>query len=469
MTELQDSFLKGFKDVSGEYSLTPLETIGEIPSWLSGNLIFNGPAKYHIGQQEIIHWFLGLAMLKSFKIHNNRVVYSNKFLNSEFYASCIKNQGSHDINAGFYPQSTMHKLENILFGSGKYHDNCLINITTINHKHVALTETTSYVIFDPETLDTIGPLLFQDRIGGQTTTAHPQMDFKRGIQYNLVINYGRQPYYTFYKLKTGMERRDIVVKIPVQKPAYLHSFAMSENYLILIEPPVRTSAINMRFAPELYFEKFHWDGRNGTKITIVHKDTGQVVKIVETEPFFMFHQISAYEVKDQLIIDLPTYKDSSALQQTRLEKNQILGLHTAHLTRITIPMKNGKPIMTIMSDKGFEFPQINYKKHNAKPYRYVYGSGDHQGQVLYSLVKFDMSNGNIKSWHDDHCFMGEPLFIEKPEAKSEDDGVLLAIGLDAKKDKSFLVVIDTLSMEERARAYTPHVIPYSFHGQFYRS
>ena len=65
--------------------------------------------------------------------------------------------------------------------------------------------------------------------------------------------------------------------------------------------------------------------------------------------------------------------------------------------------------------------------------------------------------------------MGEALFIERPNPRSEDDGVLLSIGLDAKKDRSFLLVLDAQTMVELARAYVPHLIPYSFHGQFYRS
>lgn len=468
MTSLEQSFMKGMLDVSGEYSQEPLETIGKVPAWLSGNLIFNGPAKFHLAHQDITHWFLGLAMLKSFKISAKQITYTNKFLQSRFYNDVVRDEKRVSKNSGGSGFNPVHMLADMIFGPRDADDNDLINVTKISDKHVALTETTSYVTFNPDTLETLGSINFKDEVHGQTTTAHPQMDFKRGELYNVVINYGRNTYYTFYKIKHGTETRVAVVSIPESNPAYLHSFAMSENYLILIEPPVRTSALKMRFLPVVYFDKFKWDGLQGTKITIIDKNDGKIVKVVETDSFFMFHQISSYEHKGKLIIDLPTYKDSSFLQQVSMEKHPIYRLQSGLLTRITIDIKSGKTSQEHISDLPFEFPQLNYKKYNGKEYEYVYGSGERQDMSLYSLVKFNVKNGDVKTWSEDECFMGEALFIENPDAKSEDDGSLLSIGLDAKKNKSFIIIIDAKTMQEQARAYAPHIIPYSFHGHFYK-
>ncbi len=468
MTPLEQSFHKGMLDVNGEYSQTPIEITGKIPEWLSGNLIFNGPAKFHLAHQDITHWFLGVAMLKSFKISCKQVTYTNKFLHSNFYNEVVINEKRVSRNSGGSGFNPFHILSDIIFGSQEPGDNNMINVTKIKDKHVALTEAATYVTFDPDTLEVLGPLNFRDKAHGQATTAHPQMDFKRGELYNVLINYGRETYYSFYKIKHGTEVRVPEAKIPESNPAYLHSFAMSENYLILIEPPVRTSALKMRFSPALYFDKFKWDGSQGTKITIVSKDDGKIVKVVETDSFFMFHQISSYEVKGKLIIDLPTFKDSSFLQQVNMKKNPVDWFNSGLLTRITVDLMSGRASQERISDQPFEFPQLNYKKYNANEYRYLYGVGERQGMPLYSLVKFDMKNGDVKSWSEDHCFMGEALFIEKTDAKSEDDGVLLSIGLDANKDKSFVIIIDAKNMQELARAYAPHLIPYSFHGQFYR-
>ena len=61
----------------------------------------------------------------------------------------------------------------------------------------------------------------------------------------------------------------------------------------------------------------------------------------------------------------------------------------------------------------------------------------------------------------------EANFIANPEAKSEDDGVLVTIAYDGVKQKSYLLVIDALTLETINIAYSPYRIPYSFHGNFF--
>ena len=46
----------------------------------------------------------------------------------------------------------------------------------------------------------------------------------------------------------------------------------------------------------------------------------------------------------------------------------------------------------------------------------------------------------------------------------EDDGVLLSVVLDAKTERSMLVVLDAKTLEEEARAEMGTHVPYGFHG-----
>jgi carotenoid cleavage dioxygenase-like enzyme len=55
------------------------------------------------------------------------------------------------------------------------------------------------------------------------------------------------------------------------------------------------------------------------------------------------------------------------------------------------------------------------------------------------------------------------------QAQDEDDGVVLAIMLDYKKNTSFLLVLDARTMAEIGRAYLPHHNPAALHGQFFPS
>ena len=75
----------GFSTLEQETVVDELEMTGELPRWLGGSLLRNGPAKFEIGGQPMRHWFDGLAMLHRFTIADGRVSYGNRFLESRSY------------------------------------------------------------------------------------------------------------------------------------------------------------------------------------------------------------------------------------------------------------------------------------------------------------------------------------------------------------------------------------------------
>ena len=118
-----------------------------------------------------------------------------------------------------------------------------------------------------------------------------------------------------------------------------------------------------------------------------------------------------------------------------------------------------------LADTDLELPRIDYRRHNGRPYRYVYG-GAVTDRLLGSIAKVDIERGEHSSWEEDGCFAGEPVFVPEPGAEGEDAGVLLSVVLDSRAETLFLLVLDAATLEERARAEVPHRIPLSFHGQF---
>jgi len=57
--------------------------------------------------------------------------------------------------------------------------------------------------------------------------------------------------------------------------------------------------------------------------------------------------------------------------------------------------------------------------------------------------------------------------VPNPEAKSEDDGVLVTLAFDGEKEKSYLLILDAKTFTTLNSAFAPHRIPYSFHGNFF--
>src|SRR5262249_29846179 len=110
----------------------------------------------------------------------------------------------------------------------------------------------------------------------------------------------------------------------------------------------------------------------------------------------------------------------------------------------------------------------NYRRCNGRPYRYAWGV-DQGEEWLQVIAKVDVETGETLRWREHGAFPGEPVFVARPDAEGEDDGVLLSVVLDSCRGTSYLLVLDAANLSEIARAQVPHHIPFSFHGQFARA
>ena len=72
----------GFSALECEVEIERVPVEGEVPGWLTGTLIRNGPGTWDAGEKKLRHWFDGLAMLHRFSFQEGSVSYSNRFLDS---------------------------------------------------------------------------------------------------------------------------------------------------------------------------------------------------------------------------------------------------------------------------------------------------------------------------------------------------------------------------------------------------
>lgn len=109
-------------------------------------------------------------------------------------------------------------------------------------------------------------------------------------------------------------------------------------------------------------------------------------------------------------------------------------------------------------------PAINYTRFNGLPYKYIYGVN--YNVKPFSIIKLNlMSPLEVFEWKyfesDSEDFLpSEPVFVENPNPKSEDDGVLLVMVLNEKND--FLSILDAKNLVEIARAELPADVKASF-------
>lgn len=58
---------------------------GNIPKWLNGSLLRNGPGSLKVGEMSFNHLFDSAALLHRFAIKDGNVTYQSKFLRSDVY------------------------------------------------------------------------------------------------------------------------------------------------------------------------------------------------------------------------------------------------------------------------------------------------------------------------------------------------------------------------------------------------
>jgi beta,beta-carotene 9',10'-dioxygenase len=73
---------------------------------------------------------------------------------------------------------------------------------------------------------------------GQMTTAHPQMDLTHGQSLNFNVSFGLRSQYHLYRIDPGHTQRVKIATVETDVPSYMHSFAMTENHIILTEFPL---------------------------------------------------------------------------------------------------------------------------------------------------------------------------------------------------------------------------------------
>jgi carotenoid cleavage dioxygenase-like enzyme len=171
-----------------------------------------------------------------------------------------------------------------------------------------------------------------------------------------------------------------------------------------------------------------------------------------------------------VVVDICTYRDPEIVRDLYLERLRAgKPLSQPSLERFRISTGDGTVTTEALADHALELPRINYGRCNERPYRYVWGVSDGPDSGwLEQIVKADVAERRTVVWEEPGSYPGEPVFVAAPDAKAEDEGVLLSVVLNGERGNSFLLVVDARSLDELARAEVPHHIPFGFHGQYAR-
>lgn len=458
----------GFHSLQSEVRDRPLSVEGTIPEWLSGTLIRNGPGLFESGDERLNHWFDGLAMLRRYSFEDGTVRYTNRFLRTEAYEDAKQGtlSGQFGTDASGWRRAIAW-LKSL--GPPTPTDNANVHVARLGGEHVALTEAPRRVAFDPETLETRGEFTFDDDLPEHITAAHLVEDPHREEWVGFATEFGRSPQYHVYRLPEGSRRRERVASIDARGPAYIHDCSITDDHVILVEPPLVLSVWRALLPwNEGVTDLLDWQPERGTRILVIDRDTGELVADPTLDAAFTFHHINAYTESETVVLDLVAFPDASivsGMSLADLDGDGFPAVPDARLLRYRVGLDGGVE-QTQLYDGGMELPRVA-RSAVGRRHRYAYGQATDRAGTN-GLVKVDCQRQRAQEWWERGVYVEEPIPVRHPDGDDEDDGVVLATALDTKSDRTVLLVFDANTLELLARAPLPHAEPFGFHGRYYR-
>ncbi|XP_061777994.1 beta,beta-carotene 15,15'-dioxygenase [Nerophis ophidion] len=499
------------------------EVKGNMPTWLQGTLLRNGPGIFSVGDTSYDHWFDGMSIMHSFSFKEGEVTHRSRFLRSDTYKSNMESKRIvvSEMGTMAYPDPSKNFIvKAITFLNHTvpdFTDNGASNFIQYGQDYFATSETNYIRKIDPVTLETLDKVDYLKFLPANLASSHPHYD-KEGNTYNMgtsIAEKGKTKYILFKVPAASQKDKDkkalalknvqVICSVPCRTlltPSYYHSFGMTDNYFIFIEQPFKLDIVRMATA---YMRGVNWASclkfcpEENTLIHLIDRKTGKAVETkYYTGAMVVYHHVNAFEMEGHVIVDVIAYKDHSLYEMFYMSKlkenrgNRDESYSKPSYKRFAIPVQSDKgaaigqnmvkvkcTTASAVKEKegklmceaevlceGLELPRINYDL-NGKSHRFVYGNCVEQSALAKEIGKFDVETKQMLTWSEDNCWPSEPLFVPRPNGETEDDGVVLSSVINNNPDQlNFILVLDGKTLKEVARGYLKTELHKDVHGFF---
>jgi torulene dioxygenase len=358
----------------------------------------------------------------------------------------------------------------------------------------AKTDSNALRSLDSVTLDPIESTNYTNIVPdltGSISASHAASDPDTGELFNYSLKFGRPTTYKLFKLTPPTIDKPaghkILATITDAPAAYIHSVCLTKKYFIFCawQADYKLNGATIPYHRNLTQSFRTWNPKRKALWYVIDREEGGVVRKFESDTFFAFHHINSYDDGDNIIVDLSTYATHEIVHSFYLDVLQSSSATQALdppplisrvvLSNITASKSVGTATITT-TQVPLELPTIS-SPYSLRHYKYAYGASTRGLSSLWDcILKVDLEEllknpanpeGAIKRYERPKCTPSEPIFVPRPGATREDDGVVLVIELDGVKGKSALVVIDAMSFKEIGRAEVESgefVVPHHFHG-----
>ncbi|CAH2603331.1 Dioxygenase [Rhodovastum atsumiense] len=447
-------FLQGaYAPVGDECDLSDLPVRGALPEGLQGSFLRNGP-NVAFPPLSYSYPFDGDGMVHALSFRGGRVAYRNRFVETRGLRA-ERRAGRALYGSVLAPVLPEPALIGPDGDPGPIKNTANTNVIHHAGRTLALWEGGLPTELGPQ-LETIGLYDFDGQIT-DAFTAHPKPDPASGelvaFRYRL-----RPPFLVGFVIDAeGRVARRIELEAPV--PVMLHDFAATATHMVFFLCPVVLDPEAVAKGGSM----LSWQPERGTRIAVVPRDGAGPVRWFETEPFFVFHFLNAFDAGGRIVVDYVQYAGFGPA---------VAAAAPPCLWRAELDPGTGRVERRPLSDRRAEFPRVD-PAVLGRPNRHGWstGNGATPGHAASfgALIHYDLGSGATEL----HDFgpgqaVGEPVFIPRPGGKGEADGWIGAWVYDQGSDTSRFVLLEALAIGRPpvAEVMLPRRVPHGFHGNW---
>ncbi|KAI8845433.1 carotenoid oxygenase, partial [Chytridium lagenaria] len=470
----------GFRNSPEQRTPVRLVVTGKIPSWFSGHLYRCAPSTFEIDNLspaaikanhgkdtfKITHWFDGLTQIHKFSVNDDGSVDYMSRKTAEKAEQYIREKWG--LRHHLWPTRSLPDF----FLSLLYRRSIIVGLAGGSSPNVGVTLSPNFPLLDPkienknvkagprtlvaktdasviQELDpvTLEPISFRSYSGinksipGPISAAHGQFDSDTREYFNYAIELG-----------------EVLATIQNVPASYMHSFALTDRYVIYFFWPYATETFNFLWVRN-FAESLTFNPKRPTLLAVIDRQTNSHVATFRAPAAFGFHTINAW---DESWPRLHRYRlKSVSTVATSVSAWKKLSGSDKELE--TLPIAE----ITKLSDAGIELPRFHPK--DTPQALQVHLRISSTSTTIYAVNDNDIDVSTLPArhfvWHEPGSYPGEPVFVPRPGAEQEDDGILVSVVL--KSGRGVAAPSSYLLEVARAEMPSPHVVPFGFHGNFY--
>jgi len=447
---------------------TDVSVSGRLPQGLHGTLLRNGPGKRSLSSM----YLDGAGMLRALTIEpSGRVRYRSRYVRTEKYLAEQYSRTPKLRGAGT-------QLPGGVLGNAFRLPASEANTHVLWHQNqlLALYEGGAPYRIDRETLETRSLERFQGGLPPHVAfSAHPHRDHTNDEIINFGTEVGLQgPHIRVFRLPASGGFQTFA-RIPLRHMSFIHDFALSPRYATFLIAPLVAHLGRSFMGLESFFECVRFQPELGTQVWIVPRD-GSAPFSFEIEAFVPAHVLSAYEVGDELWIDIVEAKtwDGIAPELPTFRTATFECMRDQYTYRHRIDLKTRRSTREVLNATPCDFPRTDPRTSGGRS-RFAYLAANPApgvGGLYRCLLGLDVEQNTQTLFdHGPGHMAQEPIFVPAHAHAAENEGYVFQPVYVSKTQTSDVCVFDAAHLDAGplCTLHIPVNAGLSFHGEWLAS